>query len=308
MLLPCHVSLAEEGGLADNCFLPQQRLAREKDMLLSAQATIYARQLLAARANCASLPPWADTVPLTAEDGYRIAQAMLRLRQEQGEQLVGRKLGFTNRKVWEAYGVSAPFWAPLFDTTVRYAHNHTGRQSLTGAVQPRIEPEIIFKLNRAPEPDATIVSIADCIEWLAAGFEIVCCPFPEWRFAAAEAIAAYGLHGTLIIGEPVVLSEISRRNLAAVLANTSVSLSCTNAEQTALLAAGFGSTTLDSPVHALLALHQLLQQNPDWPQLEAGEVIATGTLTDAFPITSGETWTTAFAGGLILPGLSVAFV
>jgi 2-keto-4-pentenoate hydratase len=277
-------------------------------MLLPAQATAYARQLLAARAASTTISRLTDSEPLTTEDGYRIADAMLRLRQDQGERLAGRKLGFTNRKAWEAYGVSAPFWAPLFESTVRYAQDNAGRQSLDGAVQPRIEPEIIFKLSRAPEPDATIVSIADCIEWMASGFEIVCCPFPDWQFAAAEAIAAYGLHGTLIIGEPVTLSEASRRNLAAVLANTSVSLSCTNADQTALRAAGFGSRVLDSPVHALLALHQLLLQNLDWPQLEAGEVIASGTLTDAFPIAPGETWTTAFAGSLILPGLSVAFV
>lgn len=277
-------------------------------MLLPAQATTYARQLLDARARSVSVPRLNATHPLSLEEGYRIADEILHLRLEQGEQLAGRKMGFTNRKTWEAAGLSAPFWSPLFDSTIRYAHNSQGKQCLEGAMQPRIEPEIILKLNRTPEPDATIVSIADCIEWVAAGFEIVCCPFEEWDFTPAEAIAAYGVHGTLIIGEPVMLSEASRRNLAAVLANTSVSLSSTTAEQTALRAAGFGSTVLDSPVHALLALHQLLQQNPEWPALQAGEVIATGTLTDAFPISRGEAWTTAFAGGLILPGLSVTFV
>jgi len=277
-------------------------------MLLPAQVTTYARQLLDARARSVPVPRLTATHPLTLEEGYRIADEILRLRLEQGEQLIGRKMGFTNRKTWESAGVSGPFWSPLFDTTIRYAHNSQGKQCLNGAMQPRIEPEIILKLNRTPEPDATIVSIADCIDWVAAGFEIVCCPFAEWDFTPAEAIAAYGVHGTLIIGEPVMLSEASRRNLAAVLANTSVSLSSTTAEQTALRAAGFGSTVLDSPVHALLALHQLLQQNPEWPALQVGEVIATGTLTDAFPISPGETWTTAFAGGLILPGLSVAFV
>ena len=277
-------------------------------MLSSEQATAYARQLMEARTASLMLPRPTERSPLTLEEGYRISQAIIQLRQEQGERLVGRKMGFTNRKVWENYGISAPFWAPLFDSTVRYAQNNQGRQCLEGAVQPRIEPEIILKLGRTPDPDATIVSIADCIEWVAAGFEIICCPFADWQFSAAEAVAAFGLHGTLIIGEPVMLSEGSRRNLAAVLANTSVSLSCATAEQTALRAAGFGSTVLDSPVHALLELHQLLQEDPDWPPLQAGEIIATGTLTAALPIAAGETWTTAFAGGLILPGLSVAFV
>jgi len=277
-------------------------------MLSPEQATAHARQLLEARAYSVPVPRLTATHPLSLEEGYRIADEILRLRLEQGETLVGRKLGFTNRKTWESAGVSAPFWSPLFDTTIRYAHNSQGRQCLEGAMQPRIEPEIILKLGRAPEPDATIASIADCIEGVAAGFEIVSCPFEKWDFTAAEAIAAYGVHGTLIIGERMKLSKASRRNLAAVLANTSASLSCATAEQTVLRAAGFGSTVLDSPVHALLALHQLLQQNPEWPQLQAGEIIATGTLTDAFPISPGETWTTAFAGGLIVPGLSVNFV
>ncbi len=277
-------------------------------MLPLVQATTHARQLLDARARSIPVPRLTATHPLSLEEGYRIADEILRLRQEQGEVLAGRKLGFTNRKTWESAGVTGPFWSPLFDTTIRYAHNSQGRQCLEGAMQPRIEPEIILKLSHAPEPDATLASIANCIEWVAAGFEIVCCPFAEWDFTAAEAIAAYGVHGTLIIGEPAMLSKASRRNLAAVLANTSVSLSSTGSEQEVLRAAGFGSTVLDSPVHALLALHQLLQQNPQWPQLAVGEVIATGTLTEAFPIAAGETWTTAFAGSLILPGLSVAFI
>jgi 2-keto-4-pentenoate hydratase len=280
-------------------------------MLLSAQTNRYAHQLLAARANARQLAPLSESAKLTLADGYDIAKNILDIRIAQGEILVGRKIGFTNRTIWSKYGatepIDQPIWAPMFDTTVRYTEDNHGIQSLKGAVQARIEPEIVFKLAKTPAPDTTVDTISDCIEWMAHGFEIVVCPFPNWKFDVVDAIAAFGLHGSLIIGEPKLLSAATRRNLAAVLADASVSLSCSAGDSISLRAAGFGSDVLDSPVHALWHLHQLLQSQPQFAPLAAGEIIATGTLTDAYPIEAGQTWTTAFSG-VTLPGLTISFV
>lgn len=280
-------------------------------MLLSAQTNRYAHQLLAARANARQIAPLSESARLTLADGYDIAKNILDIRIAQGEILVGRKIGFTNRTIWSKYGatepIDQPIWAPMFDTTVRYTEDNHGIQSLKGAVQARIEPEIVFKLAKTPAPDTTVDTISDCIEWMAHGFEIVVCPFPNWKFDVVDAIAAFGLHGSLIIGEPKLLSAATRRNLAAVLADASVSLSCSAGDSISLRAAGFGSDVLDSPVHALWHLHQLLQSQPQFAPLAAGEIIATGTLTDAYPIEAGQTWTTAFSG-VTLPGLTISFV
>jgi 2-keto-4-pentenoate hydratase len=280
-------------------------------MLLSAQTNRYAHQLLAARANARQLAPLSESAKLTLADGYDIAKNILDIRIAQGEILVGRKIGFTNRTIWLKYGatepIDQPIWAPMFNTTVRYTEDNHGIQSLKGAVQARIEPEIVFKLAKTPAPDTTVDTISDCIEWMAHGFEIVVCPFPNWKFDVVDAIAAFGLHGSLIIGEPKLLSAATRRNLAAVLADASVSLSCSAGDSISLRAAGFGSDVLDSPVHALWHLHQLLQSQPQFAPLAAGEIIATGTLTDAYPIEAGQTWTTAFSG-VTLPGLTISFV
>ena len=74
-----------------------------------------------------------------------------------------------------------------------------------------------------------------------------------------------------------------------------------------LRAAGFCNDEMDSPLHALWHLHQLLQKQTRFRQLQAGEIISTGTWTDACPIEPGQTWTTAFSG-VTLPGLTVSFV
>ncbi|MGN6704100.1 MAG: 2-keto-4-pentenoate hydratase [Burkholderiaceae bacterium] len=280
-------------------------------MLMTSQATRYAHQLIEARAASRQMPPLSAAKPLSINDGYAIAREILTIRIAQGEQPVGRKIGFTNRTIWPNYGVSgpieAPIWGQMYASTVRYAVNNAGVQSLAGAVQPRIEPEVVFRLGRTPAPDATLEELTDCIEWMAHGFEIVVCPFPEWKFEPADAIAAFGLHGALIVGEPKVLAAGTRRNLGKVLAAAGVSLSFAAGGEFTLHAAGFGSNVLDNPVLALWHLHQVLRGQPQFPPLQAGELVSTGTWTDAYPIAPGQTWTSAFSG-ITLPGLTVSFV
>lgn len=276
-------------------------------MLMSTQTNRYAHQLLDARASAQQIAPLSSHEPLSIAEGYDIAKCILDIRIAQGELPVGRKIGFTNHTIRPKYGqqepIQAPIWATMFDATVRYTDHNRGVQDLAGAVQPRIEPELVFKLAKTPAPDATLAELSDCIDWMAHAFEIVVCPFPDWKFEAADAIAAFGLHGSLIVGEPRRLTTVNRRRLAEVLAMASVSLSCGGV----LRAAGFGSDVLGSPVHALWHLHQVLKTQPQFAPLAAGEIITTGTWTDAYAIQPGETWTSAFSG-ITLPGLTISFV
>lgn len=276
-------------------------------MLMSTQASRYAHQLLDARAQAQLLPPLTSDATLTVADSYDIVKSIMDIRIAQGETVVGRKIGFTNRKIWSKYGVSepirTPIWTPMFDTTVRFTEDNRGVQSLAGALQPRIGPEVVFELGSTPAPDATIEELAECITWMAHAFEIVVCPFPDWKFEMADSIAAFGLHGSLIVGEPKMLSAATRRNLGEMLANASLSLSCGDN----LRSAGFGSDVLGSPLHALWHLHQLLKIQPQFEPLSAGEIITTGTWTDVCPIKPGETWMSAFSG-VSLPGLTISFV
>lgn len=280
-------------------------------MLMSTQANRYAHQLLAARASSQQIPCISKETPLSIADGYDIAKCIVDIRTAQGETPIGRKIGFTNRKIWPNYGVrepiTGPIWSHMYDDTVRYADSNHGVQDLTGSVQPRIEPEIVFKLRKAPKKNATLEDMADCIEWMAHGFELVACPFPNWKFEAADAVAAFGLHGSLIIGEPHMLSSATRRNLADILTAASVSLSYSEGAEFRLHSAGFGSNVLDSPLHALLNLHETLKTQPQFEPLTAGEVISTGTLTDAYPVKAGQTWSTAFSG-VALPGMTLSFI
>ena len=280
-------------------------------MLSSVDINRYAHQLLEARALSEQLPPLTSTAAISAGDAYQITRRLIDLRSARGERLVGHKIGFSNRKVWQCFGLDeplhGPIWAPLFESTVRDAQDNGGVQSLSGAVQPRIEPGVVFGLGKTPPPDANLDELAACIEWMAHGIEIAVCPYPGWKFNAADAIAAFGLHGTLLIGQRQHLNSVARHNLASVLSAANVSLSCSGKEIFSLRAAGFGGDVFGSPVHALLQLHRQLSAEPQLPALSEGEIVATGSWTNPFPVETGQTWSTAFSG-VVLPGMSIAFV
>ena len=67
------------------------------------------------------------------EDGaYAIASAVHARRLERGERPVGRKIGFTNRTIWAEYGVWAPIWSHVYDSTVHYTTDGASRLAMTG--------------------------------------------------------------------------------------------------------------------------------------------------------------------------------
>src|SRR5450830_389711 len=109
-------------------------------MLMSTKANRYAHQLLDARACAKLMPLLSNADVLSPTDGYDIGKRILDASIGQGATPVGRKLGFSNRTIWKKYGVTKaiddPFWAHVFDTTVRYAEDNRGIQSLEGALQP----------------------------------------------------------------------------------------------------------------------------------------------------------------------------
>jgi 2-oxo-3-hexenedioate decarboxylase len=139
---------------------------------------------------------------------------------------------------------------------------------------------------------------------MAHAYEIVHTSFRDWKFQAADTIAAFGLHGVLIVGTPRYVRTAAglNRDLVKELKGFKVSLFC-NGE---LRDSGAGTNVLGSPLLALSHLVEVLATLPQHKPLREGEIITTGTLTAALPIKAGETWTTAFTG-LDLPGLSVRF-
>ena len=237
---------------------------------------------------------------LTPESGYRTAAQVHEHRTALGWKAIGRKIGFTNRTLWERYGVHEPMWGFVYDRTLLPAANDRVTIPLQGLVQPRIEPEICFKLKAKPPHSTDAHELLAAIEWVAHSVEIVQCYHPGWKVTLADCTAANGLHGRLAYGTPTPVSDLPQ--LAALLPALEVVLS----KQGTVVDRGSGANVLGSPLAALAHFIGVLAKQPLAPQLQRGEIITTGVLTDAHPVKAGETWTTSLRG-LPLPGLTVTF-
>jgi 2-oxo-3-hexenedioate decarboxylase len=227
----------------------------------------------------------------TLEDAHQVAERVRILREGRGERVVGRKISFTNTTIWPLYGISAPGWGYVYDTTMFDLGSVPQPFPVAQFSEPRIEPEVVFQLKAAPRAGMSEGEILRCCEWVAHGFEIVQSVFPGWRFKGEDTVAAYGLHAALFVGPKHAVADDPDR-WEAELRSFTVDLFC-NGE---LKDRGSGSNVLGSPVLALKHLVESLALTPILPQLRAGEVVTTGTLTDAGPVVAGQSWRTELRG------------
>ncbi|WP_144186604.1 2-keto-4-pentenoate hydratase [Elioraea rosea] len=246
--------------------------------------------------------------PLTARfprfglaDAYAASAALTALREARGERPVGRKIGFTNRAVWSGHGISGPIHAPMFDTTVRQAAGEAGTFDLAGLPEPRIEPELVLHLARPPTPGMDEAALFGCVDRVAHGFEVVFSIYPGWRFGAADAAAAYGVHAGLVLG-PWHEVDDDRAGWFDALSRFGVRL----ARHGGTEVEGHARNVLGGPLSALRFLVEEIARFPATRPIAPGEIVTTGTLTEAMPAIPGETWRSAFSG-IPLEGLALTF-
>lgn len=269
---------------------------------MTIQTTIESRLLT--HQDAGSLWP-ADLQSALPEDVAQAYQAALKVRQQRiarGEVARGFKIGFTNRNLWPLYKVFGPIWGTVYDSTLTLCDGET-ELSLSQRCQPRLEPEAVFGMKATPPAGASIEALFQCIDWVAPGFEIVQSHAPGWKFSAAMTIADGGLHSHLVVGQRVPVNTVaaSAQSFNALFSSCQVTLQKNGAP----VETGVGANVLDGP---LLALHHFLGELracPGAPDLLAGDVVTTGTWTDAWPIQAGDTWAAQFAAPL--PALSVNF-
>jgi 2-oxo-3-hexenedioate decarboxylase len=247
------------------------------------------------------------TPPSAREDAFDIGSAyaveaeLVRLRTSAGARTAGRKVGFANRALWRKFKLDTVLWAHMYDDSVRYAGAGAATLGLGAMIAPKIEPEIIFRLSRAPSGNlADPAEALAAVEWMALGCGIVDCVYQDWKFQPADFVAAYGLHAALIVGEPMRMQPGMISSIAESLAIVRVRL----LKDHAVIAEGSGAKVLGSPALCLGELAAGIAREPAADPLASGELIATGALTDNQFIAPGETWT-ASLDGIDLPDLTL---
>jgi 2-oxo-3-hexenedioate decarboxylase len=210
-------------------------------------------------------------------------------------------VGFANKALWRVLRLETLVWAHMYDDTVRYADNNVASLSLTHSCQPKIEPEIVFKMKR-PVSSAELdpPALLEAVEWLALGFEIIDSVFAGEKFQPADFVAAFGFHSALVVGTPVLIEPAIISRLVEQLPRFKVRL----LKDEHLVEEGSGKNSLRSPAACLSELASAILRQPSAAPLEAGELVSSGTLTESKRIAPGEMWT-AIVEGLDLPDLTL---
>ena len=254
-----------------------------------------AQEILSAYAHVTPIatPPSSRYSAFDLAAAYAVESGLVRLRRMAGRRTVGRKVGFANKAMWRLLKLDTLVWAHIYDDTVHESTGGEATLALGRRWSPRIEPEIVVKLKAPLDHGTTDAAAAlAAVDWLAVGFEINDCLFPDWKFQPADFVAAFGFHTALVVGTPLAVTPARIPILVDALPRFTLRLF----KDGQLVEEGSGRNSLKSPALCLGELSGVLARQPGATTLAAGEIVSTGTLTAAHPIKAGEVWHAELSG------------
>ncbi len=222
---------------------------------------------------------------LTAEyefsiaDAYGIQDRFIERRLSEDNQVVGHKIGLTSEGIQEQLNVSEPDFGRLLTDMFVSEHAVPGGE----LINPRIEPEIGFRLERSLEPPVTYLDVLDATKSVFPVLEIIDSRIADWDIRIQDTIADNASAGLFVTGE--ALRDPAERDLSF----EGVKLW----KNGRLDARGIGANVLDHPARAVAWLANTLEDMGD--SLEAGEIVLSGSFTPASDITAGDVITAEFS-------------
>ncbi len=240
-----------------------------------------ARALYQARQSRQAIEPFTDADPdLGMADGYAIAQQLTSMLVNDGDEVVGYKVGLTSRPMQKMIGVDSPDHGPVLGSTV-YADGDA--VSLSAFIQPKIEAEIAFVLATGLRgPGVTVPQARAAIAGMAAAMEIVDSRFADWRIRLADTVADLASNGAVAVsGRLVPLDDLDPRLIGMVLTRDGE-----------LVDTGAGAAALGDPVAVVAWLANTLGEMG--AGLAQGQLIMTGALHAAVPMAAGDVFLAEF--------------
>jgi 2-oxopent-4-enoate hydratase len=254
-----------------------------------------ARELLEADRRSSSIPPLTDGRPeLSIADAYEIQAHGRELRVQQGERIVGRKVGLTSAAMQDMLDVDQPDFGYLTDTMVV----PSGATLPIGRfIAPRVEGEIAFRLAASLEgPDVDAAAVLAATGEVAPALEIIDSRIADWRITIADTIADNASSGAAAIGD---FSPLGDLDLAAI--EMEMTVTARNGEHEVVR--GTGRAVLGHPAEAIAwlvrALHTYAGEG-----IAAGEIVIPGAMAKASPVAAGSHARASFTA---LGDVTVAF-
>ena len=228
------------------------------------------------------IPPVRELITATDIDAaYAVQQINIQHRIDQGEKVVGKKIGLTSFAVQKQLGVDQPDYGILFESM---QIKNGGKLSYADLMQPKAEAEIAFMIGKDLDGDIDITDLIDAIEYVSASIEIVGSRVENWDIRITDTIADNASASHFVLGKNKVhIDELD-------LPNCTMSMT-KNGE---IASEGIGSACMDNPLNAALWLARIMAKNGT--PLRAGEILLSGALGPMVPIEKGDHFEASIQG------------
>jgi 2-oxopent-4-enoate/cis-2-oxohex-4-enoate hydratase len=219
---------------------------------------------------------------ITIDDAYHVQQRMITRRQQDGERIVGKKIGVTSRAVMNMLGVYRPDFGYLLDAMIVNEGEAIDSSTL---IQPKAEGEIAFLLKRdLMGPGIGNAEVLAATECVMPCFEIVDSRIRDWKIKIQDTVADNASCGVFVLGDRAVdPRRVDLSTCGMVLEK--------NGE---IVATGAGAAALGSPLNAVAWLANTLGQLGIG--LKAGEIVLSGALAAMFPAAKGDNFRVSIGG------------
>jgi len=240
-----------------------------------------AKELYQARQDRVAIAPFTDEDPtLGMADGYAVQAELTRMILDDGDRIIGYKVGLTSKPMQRMIGVDSPDYGPVLGSTI-YSDGQS--VSMGRFIQPKIEAEVIAVMgSELRGPGVTVTDAARAIAGVSASMEIVDSRFADWRIKLADTVADLASNGAAAVSSRLVpLSEVDVRLVGMTLTR--------NGE---LVDTGAGAAALGDPIAVVAWLANTLGEHGI--ALEPGHLVMTGALHAAVPMKAGDVFRAEF--------------
>ncbi len=250
-----------------------------------------ARELYRAEKEKSVLRPFTQRYPdLGADEAYRIQLALIELKKADGAKVVGKKIGLTSKAMQKMLNVDQPDYGHILDSMVL---ENAAVVRVTELIQPKIEPEIAFILDRDLQgPGITPVKVLAATRFVVPALEIIDSRIEGWKIKLCDTIADNASSARVVLGSsPRRVDERDLKLVGMVLEK--------NGD---IVQTGAGGAVLGHPAVAVAWLANAVGQFGVC--LSAGDVIMPGALCGAVDVVAGDLFQATYDG---LGSVSVRF-
>lgn len=237
-------------------------------------------RVLHAQDSATTMTKLTDEYPsMSIADGYAVQDELRRRWIARGDRCVGLKAGLTSKAKMLQMGVDVPSFGILMASFARPENSAIDTREL---VHPRVEAEIAFVMKDELKGEVTIEQVIAATDYIIPAVEVIDSRYEKFKFDLASVIADNGSSARFVAGgRPRDPREMDLRTIGVVIEK--------NGE---IMALGASAAVLNHPAKAIVMLVKHLADRGE--VLPAGSFVMTGGITEAIPVTAGDSITARF--------------